>query len=160
VANHIPPQFRVGQFDPKKVKFNSEDEFRKSPIAALFSIKFLRAGLVGKTCVPVCIFALFFMFIWGMYNMVLEKKFDCYLARHQNQTETFFCLLGYTKQRLEFKVIEMQAHHTETMFVVTLLLGFYVKTMISRWWRQLCSMPDITDVACALNAFVKNGKIS
>ena len=160
MADQIPSQFRVGIFDPKKVKFNEKDEFRKSPILALISPKFLRAGLVGKTCIPVCVFALLFMFLWGLYNMGLPSEKDCIKAQSLNQTASILCKLDYTRQRMEIKVTEMAAHHAVTLLVVTLLLGFYVKTMISRWWRQLCSMPDITDVACALNAFVKSGMLS
>ena len=38
--------------------------------------------------------------------------------------------------------------------VTTFLLGFYVSTIMGRWWTQLRSLPQIKDVAFVLNALV------
>ena len=38
--------------------------------------------------------------------------------------------------------------------VTTFLLGFYVSTIMGRWWSQVRSLPQIEDVAFVLNTLV------
>ena len=41
-----------------------------------------------------------------------------------------------------------------------MLLGFYVSTMMNRWWSQLAKLPHLADVALSLNGITTPGKLA
>ncbi len=41
--------------------------------------------------------------------------------------------------------------------ILAMLLGFYVSTMLSRWWSQVVNMPIISDLANTLNSSIYPG---
>ena len=41
--------------------------------------------------------------------------------------------------------------------ILTFLLGFYVATIMKRWWAQITGLPKIADIAMVLNGLVMEG---
>ena len=61
----------------------------------------------------------------------------------------------FTKQIFKRETKQVAAAHKSFVKVITFVLGFYVATMMRRWWTQISKLPDITQVAMALNGFVQ-----
>ena len=38
--------------------------------------------------------------------------------------------------------------------LLTFLLGFYVSTMMRRWWSQICHLPNVENIALTVNSVV------
>ena len=53
----------------------------------------------------------------------------------------------------------MHEYEKATIKVLALLLGFYVSTMMGRWWGQIVKLPHIADLAMELNGLVAPGKL-
>ena len=51
-------------------------------------------------------------------------------------------------------VVDLKGKDETLLTVTTFLLGFYVSTIMGRWWSQIRSLPQIKDVAFVLNALV------
>ena len=125
----------------------------------LVSIVFSRFWNDAKIAKPLLAF-LFFYFGW-MYVFLLvlpncpkddEKAYkdgewigdykDCKTA-------------GFTQQIFKRETKQVAVAHKSYVKVITFVLGFYVATMMRRWWSQISKLPDITQVAMALNGFVQ-----
>ena len=52
----------------------------------------------------------------------------------------------------------MHEYEKATIKVLALLLGFYVSTMMGRWWGQIVKLPHIADLAMELNGLVAPGR--
>ena len=123
------------------------------------SIVFSRFWNDAKIAKPLLVF-LFFYFGW-MYVFLLvlpncpkddEKAYkdgewigdykDCKTA-------------GFTQQIFKRETKQVAVAHKSYVKVITFVLGFYVATMMRRWWSQISKLPDITQVAMALNGFVQ-----
>ncbi len=65
-------------------------------------------------------------------------------------------LCGTIFSQSEFRnhVTQWRAVEARTTRVLSMLLGFYVATMMARWWTQICKLPEITGIAMTLNALV------
>ena len=63
----------------------------------------------------------------------------------------------WTQQRMREEIHQVYDTHKMYTKVLTFVLGFYVATMMKRWWEQVSKMPDITLVAMKLNALVNPG---
>ena len=53
----------------------------------------------------------------------------------------------------------MHAYEKATIKVIALLLGFYVSTMMSRWWGQIVKLPHLSDLGMELNGLTVPGKL-
>ena len=62
---------------------------------------------------------------------------------------------SFTQQMFKREVKQVATAHKSFVKVITFVLGFYVGTMMRRWWSQISKLPDITQVAMALNGFVE-----
>ena len=53
----------------------------------------------------------------------------------------------------------MHEYEKATIKVIALLLGFYVSTMMSRWWGQIVKLPHLADLAMELNGLTVPGTV-
>ena len=60
----------------------------------------------------------------------------------------------FTQQKIKHEIKEVLQTHKMYTKVITFVLGFFVATMMKRWWSQISMLPDITQVAMKLNALV------
>ena len=60
----------------------------------------------------------------------------------------------WTKEYFKEDVKAMSGLHKSFTKVITFVMGFFVATMMGRWWSQISKLPDIASVAMSLNAFV------
>ena len=65
----------------------------------------------------------------------------------------------FTKKGYQDRVKDIHSYEKATVKVLALLLGFYVSTMMNRWWSQLVKLPQLGDVALILNGITSSGKI-
>ncbi len=66
----------------------------------------------------------------------------------QNCSSTTFCKL----------VGDYKDDYNTALSVLTFLIGFYVSSIIARWWQQKTMIPCIEDIAVHFNALTKPGK--
>ena len=64
----------------------------------------------------------------------------------------------FTKAKFKAEVTQLNGLHKMAAKVLTLLLGFYVATMMRRWWQQISALPDIKLLAMTLNGLVQFDK--
>jgi hypothetical protein len=50
-----------------------------------------------------------------------------------------------------------KGYHTSLVKVLGMFLGFYVKTMMARWWSQICHLPKIDTLCMTLNGLIHSG---
>ena len=60
----------------------------------------------------------------------------------------------FTKQGFRYHVKDMKEYEKATIKVLALLLGFFVSTIMNRWWSQLMKLPQLNDVAMVLNGML------
>ena len=60
----------------------------------------------------------------------------------------------FTQQKIKHEIKQWLQIHKMYTKVITFVLGFYMSTMMGRWWSQISKLPDITQVAMKLNALV------
>ena len=65
----------------------------------------------------------------------------------------------FTKEGFLKHVHELHEYEKATIKVIALLLGFYVSTMMNRWWGQIVKLPHIADLAMELNGLTVPGKL-
>ena len=65
----------------------------------------------------------------------------------------------FTKAKFKAEVAQLNKLHTMAAKVLTLLLGFYVATMMRRWWQQISALPDVKPLAMTLNGLVLSTNI-
>ena len=92
----------------------------------LFSLKFWSSSNLGKAVIA-------FLFLFYAFSGL-------------------FYFLPYCPDDKQIKQM-LQTHKMFTK-VITFVLGFYVATMMGRWWSQISKLPDINQVAMKLNALV------
>ena len=65
---------------------------------------------------------------------------------------------GLFESRETFKteVKQYKKTHETISTILTFFMAFYVAAMMNRWWGQVSSMPDTTQVAMVLNCLVKS----
>ena len=62
------------------------------------------------------------------------------------------------RDKFKMEVKSFAKMHTQLTKIMTFFLAFYVGTMMTRWWCQVSSLPDISVVAMTLNGLVKTTK--
>ena len=60
----------------------------------------------------------------------------------------------FTKQGFRYHVKDMKEYEKATIKVLALLLGFFVSTIMNRWWGQLVKLPQLADIAMILNGII------
>ena len=65
----------------------------------------------------------------------------------------------FTKEGFIDRVHKLHEYEKATIKVIALLLGFYVSTMMSRWWGQIVKLPHLSDLAMELNGLTVPGKL-
>ena len=63
-----------------------------------------------------------------------------------------------SKGSFQMEVAQYSKMHVEVSRILTFFLGFFVANMMKRWWDQVTTLPDITQVAMVLNGLVRSGK--
>jgi hypothetical protein len=67
------------------------------------------------------------------------------------------CQIKLTQDGFEEFVKKWKDYHNNLVKILGLLLGFYVSTMMGRWWKQITNLPRIEDLAMALNGLIQPG---
>ena len=96
----------------------------------------------SKTWTPVFYFCLFYFAFNAIYY------FTGNLVNHRN--EEYFSM---SKDEDYWN-----GQNKVAIKVLTFFLGFYVGSMMNRWWKQISALPDIRDVAITLNSLFKPSK--
>ena len=81
---------------------------------------------------------------WAKYQCIHECSPDAKIYY-----KTWF---GYDQQKFRAEVKQYSGFHKDASKVLGMLLGFYVATMMRRWWSQLAALPDVKLVAMTLNS--------
>ena len=109
---------------------------------------------------PVLCFLVLYYAIFFVYFFAFK---DCCIDPDTMQPNLFVDPLNcvqpnetmFTKDKFMMVKEEYSKRHVEVTKILTFFLGFYVATMMKRWWDQISSLPDITPVAMALNGWVQ-----
>ena len=64
----------------------------------------------------------------------------------------------FTQEGFIERVHVLHEYEKATIKVIALLLGFYVSTMMSRWWGQIVKLPHLSDLGMELNGLTVPGK--
>ena len=111
----------------------------------LFNILFSRSKFWGQAKLrkPIMIY-LFLYYLFFLIFLVLpscDDSDDCKGSVWTKET---------MKKQIK-KLSEFQKNYTK---VITFVLGFFVATLMRRWWRKISRLPDITSVSMVLNTLV------
>jgi hypothetical protein len=68
------------------------------------------------------------------------------------------CTVKLTQDGFEKLAKKCKSYNKPLVKVVTLLLGFYVSTIMARWWSQIVHLPKIEELAMALNGSIRPGE--
>ena len=60
----------------------------------------------------------------------------------------------WTTEKFQIEVAGIAQMHASLTRILTFFLGFYVGTMMKRWWDQVSHLPNITSLAMFLNGMV------
>ena len=63
-------------------------------------------------------------------------------------------LIKYPTQKQQFELMCIYAERFSGSIPITLLTGFYVSSVVSRWWNQFMALPYPDKIALKLVAFV------
>ena len=123
----------------------------------LFSMDFWGHARIGK---PVFIFVLFYYIILFIFFFGLEYCPEDEFEDGQWSPDYVKCNDAYlTQQLIKREIKQVASAHKLYTKVITFVLGFFVATMMRRWWSQVSNLPDIIPVAMALNASVKTEEV-
>ncbi len=150
----------VGRF---KRHGHVKNPFESKPIRMMFS----PYGIFGSTWKPLAVFLLGYLAMTIFFYYVMPYEKDCPQKaqgiRNANPTEgnanawTRFICAVITKEGFKKSVVSWKESSKIMIKVLSLLLGFYISTMMKRWWSQVCNIPIISDLAIALNSSIYPG---
>ena len=103
---------------------------------------------------PVVWFLVLYYIIFVFYIFGLQDA--CTKPNQQNCTNS--TSMWKSKEAFRFAVTDSNEKWTIITEVMGIFLGLFVASMMSRWWAQVSSMPDISPVAMVLNCWVKSGE--
>ena len=117
----------------------------------LFSPTFWSSSNLGKAAITFLFlyYAIFGVF-YGLPYCPKDWDDDKYENKYEEDCEDVY----FTQQKIKHEIKQMLQAHKMYTKVITFVLGFYVATMMGRWWSQISKLPDITQVAMKLNALV------
>ena len=111
---------------------------------------------------PVAVFLILYYAIFVFYfSMLKDLCIDPATMMNNTFVDPNNCVkvnettASMTKQKFAMEVAQYSKMHVQASKILTFFLGFYVANMMKRWWDQVSSLPDITQVAMALNGLVK-----
>ena len=98
-----------------------------------------------------------------------SKHFKLCLESEENKKENKTCVSATTKpDEFESKqncagiiaanVKNFRTFEGNTRKVISVLLGFFVATIVKRWWDQTAKIPRLDKLAISLNAIMQEGK--
>ena len=117
--------------------------------------KTTNAGIVQ----PVTLFLALYYAIFLFYFFYLKDV--CTDATSDPNIVDMTCTTNSTalsKPKFQKKVEQYYKMFVVVAKILTFFLGFFVSTMMKRWWDQVKSLPDITQVALVLNGLVSNSR--
>ena len=110
---------------------------------------------------PVATFLVLYYAIFCVYFFALK---DACTDRATMRTDHFASVnctdLTPNRATFQMEVAQYSKMHVESTRILTFFLGFFVASMMKRWWDQVTTLPDISQVAMVLNGLVKSGKDS
>ena len=117
----------------------------------LFSPKFWTSSKLGKAA-PIFLI-LYYGCLIVFWNLPYCPKDDD--GEYEDKyNETCGEDVYFTQQKIKHEIKQVLQTHKMYTKVITFVLGFYMSTMMGRWWSQISKLPDITQVAMKLNALV------
>ena len=106
------------------------------------------------TLFPVIVFIVFYYAFWGWFvSLKGTCKDDVEPSDEVDCTKSTSIFIS--NETFAYEVKEYKGTHKTITRTLTFFLGFFVATMAKRWWDQVSSMPDITQVAIVLNCMTK-----
>merc|ERR1712062_782603 len=152
-------QYRIGKFNaehlkPHKNSVASLHKKKSHPLHSLdilFSHKFWTSSKLGKAAVIFLIlyYAVLLVF-WNLPYCPEGWDDDENGSNYTEKCEKVY----FTQQKIKHEIKQWLQIHKMYTKVITFVLGFYMSTMMGRWWSQISKLPDITQVAMKLNALV------
>ena len=107
------------------------------------------------TLFPVFLFIVLYYLCWIWHVSLLGT---CKNVANSTEIEvncTNSTTIFKSNETFKYEVQQYKATHKTMTRILTFFLGFFVATMAKRWWDQVSSMPDITQVAIVLNCMTK-----
>jgi len=156
-GENVEEMFKVANFDSNKIEehmiaFEKENRFER------LKTMFDKTGLSGFTRWPIFFFVIFYYIFNILYKLDMFA-FECVAFRSgfetkndTNDTNDMSCnpneiWLNWIKS--------MAVQEKIATRYLTFVLGFYVGTIIKRWWDQVSSQPAIDPIISAVVGFVK-----
>ena len=105
---------------------------------------------------------------WKLYQVKKSKYFKLCLV--DDKAEVNWTCVSATKNADEFEskqncggiiaanVENFRTFEGNTRKVISVLLGFFVATIVKRWWDQTSKIPRLEKLAISLNAIMQEGK--
>ena len=105
---------------------------------------------------------------WKLYQVKKSKYFKLCLV--DDKAEVNRTCVSATKNADEFEskqncggiiaanVENFRTFEGNTRKVISVLLGFFVATIVKRWWDQTAKIPRLDKLAISLNAIMQEGK--
>ena len=101
----------------------------------------------------------------GTWNLLMRWKGSVYKLIWQDLLIFIVCyfimaliyrvaLIEYPKQKQHFELMCIYAERFSGSIPIALLTGFYVSSVVSRWWDQFMALPYPDKIALKLVAFV------
>ena len=107
------------------------------------------------TCFLVLYYAIFCFFFFYLQDACMDMasgQKDVFVNQSACTNSTL------SKGSFQMEVAQYSKMHVEVSRILTFFLGFFVANMMKRWWDQVTTLPDITQVAMVLNGLVRSGK--
>ena len=111
----------------------------------LFNILFSRSKFWGQAKLgkPIMIY-LFLYYVFFLIFLVLPSSDDSDDCKGSI----------WTKETMKDQIKKLSEFQKNFTKVITFVLGFFVATLMRRWWRKISRLPDITSVSMVLNTLV------
>ena len=110
---------------------------------------------------PVATFLVLYYSIFCVYFFALKDACTDRATMRKDKFASVDCTdLTPNRATFQMEVAQYSKMHVESTRILTFFLGFFVASMMKRWWDQVTTLPDISQVAMVLNGLVKSGKDS
>ena len=110
---------------------------------------------------PVATFLVLYYAIFCVYFLGLKDACTDRATMRKDKFASVNCTdLTPNRATFQMEVAQYSKMHVESTRILTFFLGFFVASMMKRWWDQVTTLPDISQVAMVLNGLVKSGKDS
>eukprot|EP00092_Neocalanus_flemingeri_P011927 GFUD01012859.1.p1 GENE.GFUD01012859.1~~GFUD01012859.1.p1 ORF type:complete len:435 (-),score=93.53 GFUD01012859.1:908-2068(-) len=130
-----------------------------SPISQLFSLEYLKTGIIGQTWYYLLIFCFLYYIVQIGYQLdllctTLEKNQTTSSKPPTTTTATLEHEHDVCVKRTKDYFKNWAAHFSTMTRLLTFLLGFYVSTICKRWWDQVSKLPDADNLGLVLGGLV------